>query len=173
MKKILMTTVLTTALFLGATTAQAECPCQHKDKKMPPPPPRFEKMHKKQFTPEQKAKMEQRKAEMEKRLGITEEQKAQLKAIHEQSKEQIAPKIKALTEAEFELKVLKQREYNQNKYGIATLEEVQLSGKTIPQLEAEVKTLKNEILSPSYLSIVGHCGPRCLHVLSCTYYFCI
>ena len=46
MKKILMTTVLTTALFLGATTAQAECPCQHKDKKMPPPPPRFEKMHK-------------------------------------------------------------------------------------------------------------------------------
>jgi len=146
MKKMLMTTALAATLFLGSLSAQAHCadcpyPCQ---RGMMPPPPPHEHM-KKEFTAEQKAKMEQRKAEMDKRLGVTEAQKAQLKAIHEKSKKEIAPKIKKLTEIEYEIGVLEKRQQNLDKYGVKTLENVKLSGKSLDQLKAEAKTLKGEI----------------------------
>jgi len=140
MKKILMTTAIAGALLFSAVGAEAHCPHKHK----PCAKPGFEHM-KKEWTPEQKAKMEQRRAEIDKRLNVTAEQKEQLKAIHEQSKAEIAPKIKQLTELEYELGVLMKRDYNAKKYGIATLEEVQLSGKTVDELKNEIKTLKTEI----------------------------
>ena len=97
MKKILMAAVIGTALLSVSMGASAACPCEKGKIQGPPtPPPHFEKM-KKEWTPEKKAAMEKRKAEMEKRLNITEEQKAQLKAIHEKSKAEIAPKIKILS----------------------------------------------------------------------------
>ncbi len=145
MKKILMTTAIGAALLLGSLSANAACPCQDKDKQGPPlPPPAYGKFHK-EFTPEMKAEMEKRRAEMDKRLGITEEQKAQLKSIHEKSKAEIAPKIKQLTEAEYELGVLEKRQFNQAKYGISTLENVQLSGKSADELKNEIRALKHDI----------------------------
>lgn len=107
---------------------------------MRPHPMKYEQM-----SPKMKEEMQKRKAEIDKRLKITEKQKKELKIIHENSKSKIAPKIKLLTEAEFELSVLEKREFNKDNFGIATLEEVQLSGKTKEQLKEEIKTLKNEI----------------------------
>ena len=75
----------------------------------------------------------------------TEEQKAQLKAIHEKSKAQIAPKIKQLTEIEYELDVLQKKEFTSNTFGVKTLENVKLSGKTVEQLQTEAKKLRGEI----------------------------
>ncbi len=145
MKKILMTTAIGAALLFGTMSANAVCPCQDKDLQgPPPPPPEHSKIHK-PMPPEVKAEMERRKAEMDKRLNITEEQKAQLKSIHEKSRAEIAPKIKQLSEAEYELSVLDKRKLNSEKYGIATLEEVKLSGKSAEELRAEIKTLKEEI----------------------------
>jgi len=142
MKKILTTTAVATALLFGAMSANAQ-PVDEKGMKVPP------KYHhqnfQKEFTPEMKAKMEKRKAEIDKRLKITEEQKVQLKEIHEQSKAEIAPKIKQLSEAEFELEVLMKRKFNEEHFGIATLEEVQLSGKSIDELKNEIHQLKKEI----------------------------
>ena len=145
MKKILMTTALGTVLLLGSLSANAACPCQDKGKQgPPPPPPAYGKFHK-EFTPEMKAEMEKRKAEMDKRLGITEEQKTQLKSIHEKSKAEIAPKIKQLSQAEYELSVLEKRQFNKDRYGVDTLENVQLSGKSADELRAEIKTLRHDI----------------------------
>ena len=100
---------------------------------------------KKQWTPEQKAQMEKRKAEMDKKLGVTEEQKAKLKAIHEKAKAQIQPKIKRLAEVDYELNVIARKQFNSAKFGVTTLENVKLSGKSQEQLKAEQKTLRNEI----------------------------
>lgn len=136
MKKILITTAIAGALLFSGVSAEAHCPHKHK--------PCFD-VKNEQIKKEWLKKQEQQRAEIDKRLKITAEQKEQLKAIHEQSKAEIAPKIKQLTELEHELKVIKQREYNAEKYGIATLEEVQLSGKSVDELKKEIKTLRNEI----------------------------
>ena len=133
-----MTTTLMATLLLTSLSASAAP--QAPQGKMPP---RGE-FHK-QITPEQKAAMDKRKAEMEQRLNITPEQKAQLKAIHEKSKAQIAPKIKQLTEAEHELQVLEKKQINKKVYGIDTLENVKLSGKSAEQLRTEIKTLRGDI----------------------------
>ena len=140
MKKIFTTAVVMTALLLSTASVNAK-PCP-KDGMMPPP--HHEHM-KKQLTPEQKAKMEERRAEMDKRLGITEAQKAQLKAIHEKSKAQIAPKVKRLTEVQYEIQVIEKKQIAKEKYGVDTLNDVKLSGKSLDQLYAEAKTLRTEI----------------------------
>ena len=143
MKKMLMTTTLVATLFLGSLSANAVCPCQGKGGMMPPPGQHH--FMQKPLTAEQKAKMEQRKAEIDKRLNITEEQKAKLKAIHEKSKAEIAPKVKQLTEVEYELDVLNKKEFASKTFGISTLENVKLSGKSVDQLRNEAKALRNEI----------------------------
>ena len=94
---------------------------------------------------QRKAEMEKRRAEIDRRLGVTEDQKAQLKTIHEKARTEIAPKVKQLTEVEHELAVIKHQQINKEKYDINTLENVQLSGKSVEQLQAEKKSLKDEI----------------------------
>ena len=116
MKKILMTAAIGTALIFGAMSANAQ-PMDENGKPMPP-----EYRHHREFTPEMKAKMEKRKAEIEKRLKLTDKQKEQLKAIHEKAKAEIAPKIKLLSEAEFELEVLQKRKFNEEKYQAGYIE---------------------------------------------------
>ena len=144
MKKTFMTTALIATLFLGTIGANAACPCQDKDGMMPPPPPGHHHMHR-PLTPEQKAEMEARKAEIDKRLNITEAQKAQLKSIHEKSKAQIAPKFKQLTEIEYELDVIHKKKYAQDVYNVKALDNVKLSGKSEEQLINEAKKLRSEI----------------------------
>jgi len=141
-KTLLSATILCSLLFAGLSANAATT--QKNDKMPPPPPPGEHKMHK-PLTDAQKAEMEKRKAEMDKRLGITEEQKAQLKAIHEKSKKEIAPKIKKLSEDEYELEIIKRKEFNKANFGINTFENAKLSGKSQAQLESEIKTLRNEI----------------------------
>ena len=140
MKKLIATTAVMTALLVGCANANAQP--AHKTGMMPPP---HHGDYMKPLTPEQKAKMEKRRAEIDKRLGVTEEQKAQLKAIHEKGKTQIAPKIKKLTEVQHEIQVIERKQMNKDKFGIDTLEDVKLSGKSLDQLYAESKTLKDEI----------------------------
>lgn len=141
MKKTFMATALMTGVFLAAGMSiaapnQKDVPFHNQVKKME----RHQEM-----SEAQKAEMEKRKAEMEKRLNITEEQKKQFKAIHEEAKMEIVPKIRQLTEIEHEISVLERKKINKEKYNINTLEEVHLSGKSIEQLKADRKTLKNEI----------------------------
>ena len=92
-----------------------------------------------------KAEMEKRKAEIDRRLGVTEEQKKELKAIHDKAKDEIAPKIKQLTEVEYEINTLEKKQISKEFYNVNTLENVQLSGKTIEQLRSEQKSLKEDI----------------------------
>ena len=112
MKKFLTLSAVSAVLLFGALSANATPP--EKGNPMYHHHQKFQK----EFTPEMKAKMEKRKAEIEKRLQITEEQKILLKQAHEKAKAEIAPKIKQLSEVEFELEVLEKRQYNQEKYGI-------------------------------------------------------
>ena len=94
---------------------------------------------------DRKAEMEKRKAELDRRLGVTEEQKAQLKTIHEKARNEIAPKVKELTEVEHEISVLEKQNMNKERYNINTLQNVQLSGKNLDQLRSEQRSLRDEI----------------------------
>ncbi|MCR4880904.1 MAG: hypothetical protein K6A44_03015 [bacterium] len=94
---------------------------------------------------QRKAEMEKRRAEIDRRLGVTEEQKTQLKTIHEKAKIEIAPKVRQLTEVEHEIAVLEHKQVNKERYNINTLENVPLSGKSLEQLKNEQKALNDEI----------------------------
>jgi len=59
------------------------------------------------FTPEMKAKMEQKRAEMDKRLNLSPEQKEKMKAIHEASKTKIKPLFEKMKVEREKMKQLK------------------------------------------------------------------
>ena len=143
MKKIFLASILLAGMFLGSSASFAEN-FQQKGF-MAPNMGGYHNMKKPMNEAERKAEMEKRKAEIDRRLGVTEEQKAQLKNIHEKAKTEIAPKIKELTEVEHEISVLEKQNINKERYNINTLQSVQLSGKNLEQLRAEKKTLKSEI----------------------------
>lgn len=83
------------------------------------------------FTPEMKAKFEQRKAEFDKRLNLTPAQKEQMKAIHEESKVKIKPLFECL---------------KAEKQNLTQLQASQTTPKeTITAQEAKIKKLKTEI----------------------------
>ena len=141
MKKTLIISALMLSIFLGNTQSYAQdnhikgfvLPSQHK-------PYNIEDMAAKR-----KAEMEKRKAEIDRRLGVTEEQKKELKVIHDRAKEEIAPKIKQLTEVEYEISTLEKKQISKEFYNVNALENVQLSGKTIEQLRSEQKSLREDI----------------------------
>ena len=140
MKKLLMVSVLTAGMFLASNGAFA----------MPPQErgfmsPTYKEGNFQEMREQRKAEMEKRKAEIDARLNVTDEQKEQLKTIHDKAKAEIAPKIKQLTEVEHELSVLNRQQMNKEKYDINTLEGVKLSGKNVEQLKSEQRTLQEEI----------------------------
>lgn len=61
----------------------------------------------KQFTPEMKAKMEQKKAEFDQRLNLTPEQKQKMKAIHESARVKIQPLFEKMKVERAKLEQLK------------------------------------------------------------------
>lgn len=61
----------------------------------------------KNFSPEMKAKMEQKRAEFDKRLNLTAEQKEKMKAIHEESRIKIKPLFERLKTEKTKLNQLK------------------------------------------------------------------
>jgi len=61
-----------------------------------------------QNSPEMKAKMEQKKAEFEQRLNLTEDQKTKIKAIREQSREKIKPLFESMKVERAKLHQLKE-----------------------------------------------------------------
>lgn len=139
MKKIFMATTLIMSFLIGTYDVSAApgqnnfiaTPASISSLKKPLGPTREE--------------IERKKAEIDQRLGVTEEQKAQLKVIHEKAKLEIQPKIKELTSVEHEIDVLEKQRMSKERYDINTLENVQLSGKSIEQLQAEEKVLMDEI----------------------------
>ena len=139
MKKIFVLSLVMTSMFLGSIKVSAAAP-QPKGFMSPEATPSLIDMN-----AQRKAEMERRRAEIDRRLGVTEEQKVQLKAIHEKAKVEIAPKVKQLTEVEHEINVLERQQVNKEKYSINTLENVQLSGKSLDKLRTEEKELKDEI----------------------------
>ena len=62
--------------------------------------------HQRQFPPEMKAKMEQKRAEFEQRLNLTPEQKEKMKAIHEASKEKMRPLFESIRAEKQQMKAL-------------------------------------------------------------------
>ena len=138
MKKILMLSLLMTGMFLGSMATWAVAP-QTKSFMAPGTPSLID------MNEQRKAEMERRRAEIDRRLGVTEDQKVQLKAIHEKAKMNIAPKVQQLTEVEHEINVLERQLVNKDRYNINTLENVQLSGKSLDRLGTEEKELKEEI----------------------------
>ena len=142
MKKLLVATTLMACMFLGSFSVSAKVPFQ---KGFMPMPSKDFQMQNPMSEAERKAEMEKRKAEIDARLGVTEEQKTQIKAIQDKSKVEIAPKIRQLTDVEYEIGVLEKREINKSRYNINTLENVKLSGKSLEQLRSEEKTLREEI----------------------------
>lgn len=63
--------------------------------------------HPDKFSPEMKAQMEQRKAEFEKRLNLTQDQKDKMKAMHEASRAKIKPIFESLKTEREKLNQLK------------------------------------------------------------------
>jgi len=66
-----------------------------------------------QASPEMKAQMEQRKAEFEQRLNLTEAQKTKIKAIHEQSREKMKPLFDSMKVERTKLRNLKESNASQ------------------------------------------------------------
>jgi Spy/CpxP family protein refolding chaperone len=90
--------IVASVLILAGTSAVwagEGCACQK-----PVPPCKCEK----KFDPAKKAEFEKKRAEFEQRLQLTDEQKAQAKAIHEKAKSDIEPLVEQLKakKAEFE-----------------------------------------------------------------------
>ena len=139
MKKIFVLSLLVTSMFLGSMTASANPPVKGFMSPSVNAPSLID------MNAQRKAEMERRRAEIDRRLGVTEDQKVQLKAIHEKAKGEIAPKVRQLTDIEHEINVLERQQVNKERYNINTLENVQLSGKSLDRLRAEQKELQDEI----------------------------
>ncbi len=88
------------------------------------------------FTPEVKAKMEQKKAEFDKRLNLSSEQKDKMKAIHEASKAKIIPVFEKVKFEKAKLKQLKQSGASQ--------QELQAQHAKVRTLREQIKTLRQE-----------------------------
>ena len=150
MKKLLSTIVA--ALFL-ATAAYAHCPCQN-DGQMPPPPPKCDcqkikkdcppdckcpKCDKEKFAQECFKKMEAKKAEFEKRLNLTDEQKSKMSSLHEKQMKKMRKLDSKIRKQEEKIGELKRKKMEVKKECIeafeATLTEEQ---------KAELKKIKQE-----------------------------
>jgi len=86
------------------------------------------------FSPEQKAQMEKRRAEIQKRLKLTEEQKAQMKTLHESAKVQIKPLFDQLR-SEHE-KMMQLRKSN------ASTDAIQAQREKIKALRDQIKSIR-------------------------------
>ena len=117
MKKLLIALCGTAILFSISTFALAE----------------GGKMHGK-MTEEQKQKMEQKKAEFETRLKLTEKQKEQMKALHEESKAKIEPIFERLKLEKAKIRQLKQQG--------ASEEELKAQMDVIRKLKAEKRAIR-------------------------------
>ena len=93
-----------------------------------------DKCHPDKFSPEMKAKMEQRKAEFEKRLNLTQEQKDKMKAIHEASRDQIKPLFESLKSEREKL--------NQLKSSGASEQEIQAEQQKAGIIRDSIKTIR-------------------------------
>ncbi len=140
MKKIFVLSLIMTSMFLGSLSASA---VDNHTKGFMSPSSNAPSLI--DMNAHRKAEMERRRAEIDRRLNVTEEQKTQLKAIHEKAKTEIAPKVRQLTDVEHEINVLERQQVNKERYNINTLENVQLSGKSLDNLRTEEKELKEEI----------------------------
>ncbi len=140
MKKIFVLSAIIASLSFGASDAFA---VDNNAKGFMAPSIKAPAMH--DMSSQRRAEMERRRAEIDRRLGVTEAQKVQLKEIHEKAKLEIVPKVRQLTDIEHEISVIEKQQMNKERFNINTLENVQLSGKSLDKLKSEEKELKEEI----------------------------
>lgn len=92
---------------------------------------------KRNITPEMKAKFEQRKAEFEKRLNLTPEQKTKMDAIHQESRAKIKPLFDAM-------KVEKQNLVQLQACATTPKETIAAEEAKVQQLRTQIKAIRKE-----------------------------
>lgn len=87
------------------------------------------------FTPEMKAKMEQRRAEFEQRLNLTPEQKEKMKAIHQESRAKIKPLFESLRREKEKMQQLESCQPPSQK-------NIQNENEKISQIKSKIKDIR-------------------------------
>lgn len=87
------------------------------------------------FSPEMKAKMEQRKAEFDKRLNLTPEQKEKMKAIHQESRAKIKPLFECMKNEREKLLQIQSS-------STATQQDIQAQREKITHIKSEIKAIR-------------------------------
>ena len=86
------------------------------------------------FSPEMKAKMQQKKAEFEARLNLTPDQKEKMKAIHKSAKDKIQPLFECMKTERAKLKQLKTSG--------ASEQQLQAQKQKIKSIREQIKTIR-------------------------------
>ena len=140
MKKLLSTLV---AMMFIATAAYAHCPCGCEGQ-FPPPPskgecPKCQKGDFEKFAKENFKNMEAKKAEFEKRLNLTEEQKAKMASLHEKQMKKMRKLDAKIRKQEAKIGELKRQKMEVKK---ASIEEFEAT--LTEEQKAELAKIKQE-----------------------------
>ena len=103
MKKLVLASTLILCLTVGAANAQ---PCPLEGQK--PTPKMEQKCQKPPMSPEMKAKMEQRKAEFDKKLNLTDEQKTKAEQIRKDGFEKMKPVMDKIKVKKDEIRAIRE-----------------------------------------------------------------
>ena len=161
MKKTLLSAVLTGTMALSlsamiAVPAMANCPAKGPCDKDGQPAPMKE--CKKPLSPEEHAKMrEQKKAEFEDRLNLTESQKAQLEKIKADEKKALAPYREKIKKEQKKMEELFAKEREIRKQSMQKFESVLTEDQKaeLEKIKTEVKEEMDKMAPP-----MGPCGPK-------------
>lgn len=104
MKKSLVMATTLAVLFCAASVHAAPCPLASSDEAQKP---QMQKIHK-PISPEKKAQMEKRKAEFDKKLNLTEEQKTKAEAIRKDGFEKMKPVMEQMKVKRDEIRAIRE-----------------------------------------------------------------
>jgi Spy/CpxP family protein refolding chaperone len=126
MKKLFITLcgiALLSSISGHAFAENTNCPAKN------PPTENMNRPHK--FSPEMKAKMEQKRAEFEKKLNLAPDQKTKMKAIHQASREKMKPLFESMKAERAKLEQLKT--------GNSPAKDIQAQQDKIRQIKDQIK----------------------------------
>lgn len=136
MKKLVLASTLILFLSVGAANAQ---PCPLEGQK--PTPKMEQKCQKPPMNPEMKAKMEQKKAEFDKKLGLTDEQKTKAEQIRKDGFEKMKPVMDQIKVKRDEIKTIRE---NGSLTQAEANAKVQALHKEIGELKAQAKEIRKQ-----------------------------
>lgn len=136
MKKLVLASTLILFLSVGAANAQ---PCPLEGQK--PCPKMEQKCQKPPMSPEMKAKMEQKKAEFDKKLNLTDEQKTKAEQIRKDGFEKMKPVMDQIKVKKDEIKTIRQ---NGSLTQAEANAKVQALHKEIGELKAQAREIRKQ-----------------------------